>query len=81
MPDRLAFRGAFKASAEDGTNYVIDAFEVMHDRSGGEVQGIFLYRTTEGQAVKRLDVGIYEVAESGVKLRSLSRRGLSESEL
>ena len=73
MPDRLVFRGAFKASADDGTVYLIDIFEIMHDRPGGATRGPLLYRTADGRAVRRLATGIYEVEESGLVVRSLSQ--------
>jgi hypothetical protein len=69
MPERLAFRGAFKASAADGTDYLIDVFQVMHDRSQAEPVGLVLYRTTDGRSVKRIRRGVYEIEESRVSLR------------
>ena len=69
MPERLAFRGAFKASAADGTDYLIDVFQVMHDRSQAEPAGLVLYRTTDGRSVKRIRRGEYEIEESRISLR------------
>jgi hypothetical protein len=69
MDERLAFRGAFKASAADGTDYLIDVFQVMHDRSQAEPSGLVLYRTTDGRPVKRIRRGVYEIEESQLSLR------------
>jgi hypothetical protein len=68
MPDRLAFKGAFKASADDGTTYVVDVFEITVGGTGGPL----LYRTAEGKGVKRVGSGIYEIVENELILRSLS---------
>jgi hypothetical protein len=68
MPDRLTFRGAIKASADDGTVYLIDVFEITVD----ETPGPLLCRTSEGKSVKRLVDGIYKIEENGLVLRSLS---------
>jgi hypothetical protein len=68
MPDRIEFRGAFKALDRERTNYFIDVFQVMHDGSEGQVGGIVLYRTTDGQAVKRIRKGVYELEESHITL-------------
>jgi hypothetical protein len=70
MPDRLAFRGAFKTSADDGAAYTIDLFEIMQDGPGGEICGALLYRTSDGKAVRRLESGIYKIEESGLIVRS-----------
>jgi hypothetical protein len=70
MPDRLAFRAAFKTSADDGAAYLIDVFEIMHDGPDGEICGALLYRTADGEAVKRLESGVYEIEESGLIVRS-----------
>jgi hypothetical protein len=72
MADRLAFKGALKASADDGSVYVIDVFEVMHDRSGDEVRDVYLYRTADGRAVRHLAAKIYEIVESGLVVPSSS---------
>jgi hypothetical protein len=73
MPGRLAFRGAFKASADDGTAYVIDVFEVMDGCVDGAESGSVLYRTADGEAMKRLGTGIYEIEQSGLVVRSPSQ--------
>ena len=69
MPERLAFRGAFKASAADGTDYFIDIFQIIHDRSQADPAGSVLYRTTDGRSVKRIRRGVYEIEESQLSLR------------
>jgi hypothetical protein len=69
MPERLTFRGAFKASAADGTAYLIDVFQVMHDRSQAEPTGLVIYRTTDGRSVKRIRRGVYEIEENRLSLR------------
>jgi hypothetical protein len=73
MPGRLVFKGAFKASANDGTVYLIDLFEIAHDLATGQSRGPLLYRTAEGGAVKRLGNGLYELEESGLIVRSPSQ--------
>jgi hypothetical protein len=72
MPGRLVFKGAFKASANDGTVYLIDLFEIVHDLTADQIRGPLLYRTADGGAVKRLGKGLYELEESGLILRSPS---------
>jgi hypothetical protein len=69
MPERLEFRGAFKALDCEGTNYFIDVFQVMHDGSQRQVGGAVLYRTADGQAVTRIRKGVYEIEESRIALR------------
>jgi hypothetical protein len=71
MPDRLAFRGAFKTSADDGAAYTIDLFEIMQDGPGGEISRALLYRTADGKTVKRLGSGLYAIEESGLILRAM----------
>jgi hypothetical protein len=72
MPDQLAFRGAFKASAAGGTVYLVDVFDIMPEDQSGEIRGPLLYRTTDGKPVKRLDIGLYEIEESGLVVRRRS---------
>jgi hypothetical protein len=69
MPDRLQFRGAFKASDREGTNYFIDVFQVMHDGPKERAGGAILYRTGDGQEVKRLRQGVYEIEGSRIALQ------------
>jgi hypothetical protein len=72
MPGQVVFKGAFKASANDGTVYVIDMFEILDERSAFPALGQLLYRTAEGEAIKRIRSGVYEIEESGLIVRSLS---------
>jgi hypothetical protein len=65
----MEFRGAFKALDREGTNYFIDVFQVMHDGSEGQVGGVVRYRTPDGQAVKRVRKGVYEIEESRIRLQ------------
>jgi hypothetical protein len=73
MPGAIVFKGTFKAADDDGAVYLIDIFEIRHDRLGAAVRGPLLYRTANGGAVKRLATGIYVIEEGGLVVRSLSR--------
>jgi hypothetical protein len=73
MLKRLEFRGAFKALDREGTNYFIDVFQLTHDGSDEQAGGVILYRTSDGQAVKRLRKGVYEIEESQITLRIVDR--------
>jgi hypothetical protein len=69
MPDKLEFRGSFKASDRDGNLYLIDVFQVQHDGSQAAADDSVLYRTADGQAVKRIRQGVYEIIESQIALQ------------
>ena len=72
MSERIEFRGVFKALDREGTNYFIDVFQVMPDGWEGQAGGVMLYRTPDGQAVKRVREGVYEIEESRIRLRMVA---------
>jgi hypothetical protein len=69
MPIQVAFRGSFKALADDGTHHLIDVFQVIDDETQAEYGGSVIYRTPDGQAVEWIRSGVYEIGESRLKLR------------
>jgi hypothetical protein len=79
MPELLAFRGAFRASTDDGTVYLLDVFEIIQDHQIGGMRGPLVYRTADGGAVKRLGRGIYEIEESGLIVRSVTEGSSSSN--
>jgi hypothetical protein len=72
MSERLEFRGVFKALDREGTSYFIDVFQLLHDGSASLAGGVMLYRTPDGQAVKRVREGVYEIEESRIRLRMVA---------
>jgi hypothetical protein len=69
MTDRLAFRGALRAAAEDGSSYLIDVFQVVDNGSHDGISGSVIYRTPDGETVKRIRSGVYEIESSRVAVR------------
>jgi hypothetical protein len=69
MNARLAFRGALRATAEDGSIYLIDVFEIVNNNSHDGFGGLVIYRTPDGKRVKRIRNGVYEVESNRVILR------------
>jgi hypothetical protein len=61
----LAFRGALRATAEDGSSYIIDVFHVVSEGSHNGFGGSVIYRTPDGETVKRVRNGVYEIEEVG----------------
>jgi hypothetical protein len=71
MPGRLVFRGAFNASADDGTDYLIDVFQLIHDGTEGTNDEILLYRTTDGKPINRVRQGEFQIQGTGLMLYAM----------
>src|SRR5262245_13662513 len=69
MTPQLAFRGALRATAEDGSSYLIDVFQVVDDGSHDRISGPVIYRTPDGVPVKRIRSGVYEMESSRIPVR------------
>jgi hypothetical protein len=68
MPNRLEFRGCFRASDRYGTPYLIDVFQVMNEEPQASAGGSVFYQTADGHAVRRIRQGVYEIVQSQIAL-------------
>ena len=71
MALQLAYKGCFRASDESGTSQLIDVYQVMHDSSQGPHPVLTLFRTTDGESVRRKNKGEYEIAGTGTALHAV----------
>ena len=71
MTERLSFKGAFRAFYASGASYVIDVFEWIRTSPHASVVGLPLFRTPDGQSVKRIAKGDYAIAGTGTAIRSV----------
>ena len=69
MPIQVAFKGSFSAFADDGTNHLIDVFQLINAETQAEYGGSVIYRTPDGRAVDWIRTGVYEIKESRLTLR------------
>ena len=69
MSAHLAFRGALKAAADDGSSHLIDVFQVVDDGSHHGLDGSVIYRTPAGEPVKRIRNGVYEIESSRLAVK------------
>jgi hypothetical protein len=64
MSAQLAFKGALRAAAADGSSHLIDVFQVVDDGSHHGLGESVIYRTPDGGPVKRVRDGVYEIESS-----------------
>ena len=67
---RILPRGSFKAKGADGKEVRITVSQEMvegSDASGADMQaGDFIFRTSDGKHVNRIDKGIYQIVQPGM---------------
>jgi hypothetical protein len=73
MNAQLAFRGALKATGEDGASYIIDVFQVVNEGSHNGLGGSVIYRTPDGESVKRIRSGVCKIESGRVLLRLVDK--------
>ena len=71
MTERLSFKGCFRAFDASGASYVIDVFEWIQTSPHGLIVGLPLFRTPDGQSVKHISKGEYEIAGTRTAVRSV----------
>jgi hypothetical protein len=76
MSAHLAFRGALKAAADDGSSHLIDVFQVVDDGSHHGLGGSVIYRTPDGGPVKCIRNGVYEIESSRLAVKLVNRESL-----
>src|SRR5262249_41725506 len=70
----LPIRGALRAAANDGSSHLIDVFQAVDDGSHDGLGGSVIYRTPDGEPVKRIRSGVYEIESSRVALRLVDEK-------
>jgi hypothetical protein len=69
MPHHVVFLGCVNAAADDGTHHLIDVFQVINADSQRDAGVKVIYQTTDGQPVKWISTGVYEIEENRQTLR------------
>ena len=71
MPTRLAYKGCFRALDDSGLSDLIDVYQLMHESLQGRHPALTLFRTTDGETVRRKGKGEYEIAGTGTSLHAI----------